>query len=200
MLLYHGTTDEYLDSLVCKTNGIDIKNSKPFLDFGPGFYTNLSKPNAAKYAKRQAQKHNTRYPDAIVNACLLTYEFDEVALKKYDGILYRCFDSPAEEWKAFVLANRIQVDMYRPAENNLDARYGIVRGPIADGQRSIISNYAFNISRGLLRIEDVAVTDLIPAAPYHCEYQVSFHENSIANSFLSLIDCDIISVERGRTH
>lgn len=45
MKLYHGTN--YSSAINIVNHGIDLKYSKPYLDFGPGFYTTPSYDHAA---------------------------------------------------------------------------------------------------------------------------------------------------------
>ena len=59
MKLYHGTN--YSSAINIVDNGIDLKYSKPYLDFGAGFYTTPSYEHAATAAIRATQKYNAKY-------------------------------------------------------------------------------------------------------------------------------------------
>lgn len=56
MKLYHGTN--YSSAINIVNNGIDLKYSKPYLDFGAGFYTTPSYDHAAITAMRVTKKYN----------------------------------------------------------------------------------------------------------------------------------------------
>ena len=58
MKLYHGTN--YSSAINIVNHGIDLKYSKPYLDFGPGFYTTPSYDHAALAAIRTTQKYNAK--------------------------------------------------------------------------------------------------------------------------------------------
>lgn len=57
--LYHGTN--YSSTINIITNGIDLRYSKPYLDFGSGFYTTPNYDHAAFSALRATDKFNNRY-------------------------------------------------------------------------------------------------------------------------------------------
>lgn len=58
MKLYHGTN--YSSAINIVNHGIDLKYSRPYLDFGPGFYTTPSYNHAALTAVRAARKADLR--------------------------------------------------------------------------------------------------------------------------------------------
>ena len=58
MKLYHGTNFSSAINIV--NHGIDLKYSRPYLDFGPGFYTTPSYNHAALTAVRAARKADLR--------------------------------------------------------------------------------------------------------------------------------------------
>lgn len=58
MKLYHGTN--YSSAINIVNHGINLKYSKPYLDFGPGFYTTPSYDHAALAAIRTTQKYNAK--------------------------------------------------------------------------------------------------------------------------------------------
>lgn len=59
MKLYHGTN--YSSAINIMTNGIDLKYSKKYLDFGVGFYTTPNYDHAAISAIRATDKFNRKY-------------------------------------------------------------------------------------------------------------------------------------------
>ena len=59
MKLYHGTN--YSSAMKIVNNGIDLKYSKSYLDFGAGFYTTPSYEHAVLTAIRATKKYNAIY-------------------------------------------------------------------------------------------------------------------------------------------
>ena len=111
MKLYHGSNIE-----------IDIPNlskSKPFKDFGQGFYLS---PN---YEQAQALAEQKTAQLQEGNPCISIFEIDEQVFKS-SGLSVRVFDDYSEEWAEFVFANR---DRNREHPVHL---YDVVIGPIAD--------------------------------------------------------------------
>ena len=85
MKLYHGTILQHAINIL--ENGIDLKKSKPFLDFGRGFYTTPDIEMARNMAFRiagiviQRRGINNTFPR------VLTFEYEEVpelAYKKFE--------------------------------------------------------------------------------------------------------------------
>ena len=64
MKLYHGTN--YSSAINIVNHGIDLKYSKPYLDFGPGFYTTPSYDHAALAALRTTQKYNAKNATMVI--------------------------------------------------------------------------------------------------------------------------------------
>jgi hypothetical protein len=109
--LYHGSN--------IKNEVPDLIHSKPFKDFGKGFYLSPDKQQAWDMA---FQKFNqTKDGKAEVTEFL----FDETLMTS-DGLKVLSYPDYCEEWALFVLANR---DMQREQPTH---DYDIVYGPIAD--------------------------------------------------------------------
>ena len=109
--LYHGSNT--------KIEVPDLIHSKPFKDFGSGFYLSPDKQQAWDMALQkvsQTQKGKAEVTDFL---------FDERLLQD-DSLKVLSFPDYCEEWALFVLANR---DKHRtqPVHD-----YDIVYGPIAD--------------------------------------------------------------------
>lgn len=93
--------------------------SKPFKDFGKGFYLSASRQQAQRMAEQRASTMLDGKP--IINK----FFFDETAMK--DGSLkVLSFDNYSTEWAEFVLKNR-DFNVKQPCHD-----YDIVFGPIAD--------------------------------------------------------------------
>lgn len=112
MKLYHGS-DISIDK-------IELDKSKPFKDFGKGFYLSADFEQAMEMAKeRVRQKSASGLP------VVTTFEFDETIMSKND-LKIKVWDDYCEEWAEFVLKNRDR-KLSHPCHD-----YDIVYGPIAD--------------------------------------------------------------------
>lgn len=111
MKLYHGSNVEI--------DRIDLAQSKPFKDFGRGFYLSDNEEQAWDMAHQKVLQ--TERGTEIVNV----YEFDEELLVN-DLFKVKRFDYYSEEWAQFILQNRSRF------ETNKKHDYDIVIGPIAD--------------------------------------------------------------------
>jgi hypothetical protein len=98
--LYHGSTANF--------DAIDIKQGRPYKDFGQGFYCSETRSQAIgiavrnyniELAKFKAQ-HDVAKP---LQKWLYTYEFPRSALGK---LSMKVFDSSDKEWLKFVTDNR----------------------------------------------------------------------------------------------
>lgn len=123
-LLYHGTD---IDSAreICKAQKADVNMGSQKVDFGPGFYTTDDSVRAELWAKRKAKARGTR-PSVI------KMYFDEECAVNNELIEY--FDDDLR-WGRFVINNRNglkYIESVSFKEHNLDARYPITCGRIAD--------------------------------------------------------------------
>lgn len=109
--LYHGSN--------MKVEVPDLFHSRPFKDFGSGFYLSADKQQAWDMAYQKVSQ--TREGKAEVSEFL----FDE-SLMKSDQLKVLCYPDYCEEWAEFVLANRNK-NIAHPVHD-----YDIVYGPIAD--------------------------------------------------------------------
>ena len=111
MILYHGSNIEI--------EVIDLSKSKPYKDFGRGFYLSADKMQALRMAEQRTSIELSGKP--IINC----FSFDESALT--DGTLkVLSFDDYSIEWTKFVLQNRDH-EVKQPSHH-----YDVVYGPIAD--------------------------------------------------------------------
>lgn len=111
MKLYHGS------NLMIGTPGLSC--SKPFKDFGQGFYLS---PDYVQAMERARQVTDLRQAGA---PCVTEFEWDEEAARSF-GLRIKAFDDYCQEWAEFVFANR---DRKRSLPIH---DYDIVIGPIAD--------------------------------------------------------------------
>lgn len=109
--LYHGSN--------MKVSTPDLLHSKPYKDFGKGFYLSADKQQAWDMAYQKVKQ--TQTGKAVVNEFL----FDESFLKNGEFRVLTFVDY-CEEWALFVLKNR-DIEEHQPIHD-----YDIVYGPIAD--------------------------------------------------------------------
>lgn len=111
MRLYHGSNME----IDCP----DLSRSKPFKDFGQGFYLSPGYEQALALARQKTEQLLTGVPHVTV------FDFDEKVLRTSELQVKR-FDDYCEEWAEFVFVNRDR-SREHPAHS-----YDLVIGPIAD--------------------------------------------------------------------
>lgn len=107
MILYHGSN--------INIEHIELEKSKPFKDFGKGFYLSESEEQALEMARFKAL---TFGGEPIVSK----FEFDTSLMHNSD-LRIKIFKEYSEEWADFVFANREGTDV---------KHYDIVYGPIAN--------------------------------------------------------------------
>ena len=105
MKLYHGTN--YSSAINIVNHGIDLKYSKPYLDFGPGFYTTPSYDHAALAAIRTTQKYNAKNNK---NEEPYIVEVDYKPISAMDLVI-GSYPRHSERWGKFVLNNRLKPQM-----------------------------------------------------------------------------------------
>lgn len=123
MILYHGSNTDITE--------IDLTMCKPYKDFGRGFYLTVLKEQAEKMAKRIARIYGGT---PVLNA----FEIDVDSLP--GGLNVKNFGTEtSEEWAGFVMNNRNRKfdDVSNP-ECNLDNKYDIVIGPIANDDMAVL--------------------------------------------------------------
>ncbi|MBE6276450.1 MAG: DUF3990 domain-containing protein [Bacteroides sp.] len=131
MKLYHGSNIEI--------NMPDLSKSKPYKDFGQGFYLSADKNQAIRMAQQKTLQMMQGTP--IVSE----FEFDESLLSNKE-LNVKTFDDYSVEWARFVLDNR-NMKRQHPIHH-----YDIVYGPIAD------DGVAFQLRRyqsGAISIEEL---------------------------------------------
>ena len=124
MILYHGSN-------------IDIKNislaaCRPYKDFGRGFYLTDIPEQAQRMAERVARIYGGT---PVINA----FEIDD-DFRTNQGICIKDFGAETtEEWARFVMNNRNKEFQDLTDELcNLDSKYDIVIGPVADDNMALL--------------------------------------------------------------
>ena len=158
-ILYHGTNQ------VFERPNVDV--GRDGMDFGKGFYLTPNIKSARKMAERVSRF-------AGGEPIVLQFAFDEDAARRER--LVRDFPALDRTWVSFIIANRL--GDASAAEHNMDRRYAIVHGPIADDRlMQILDDY----ENGDLSIEEVE--HRLSVAPFRA-FQYSFHTDE-ALSYLS---------------
>ena len=111
MILYHGSNMEVAVP--------DLAKSKPFKDFGQGFYLSADKGQAMRMAEQKTLLMRTGEP------IVTEFDFDESLLQSGE-LSVKVFEDYSVEWATFILKNR---DIH---EKHPTHDYDIVFGPIAD--------------------------------------------------------------------
>ena len=111
MILYHGSN--------VKIEVPNLEKSKPYKDFGRGFYHTADKNQALRITKKKTLQLLIGEP--IVSE----FEFDETLLQSNE-LKVKIFEDYSVEWANFILQNR-DVHKQHPIHE-----YDIVYGPIAD--------------------------------------------------------------------
>lgn len=107
MILYHGSN--------VAIDHIELEKSKPFKDFGQGFYLSENERQALDMAQLKALTFGGK-------PFVSKFEFDTSLMHNSD-LRIKIFKEYSEEWADFVFANREGTDV---------EHYDIVYGPIAN--------------------------------------------------------------------
>ncbi|EET61988.1 hypothetical protein BRYFOR_06182 [Marvinbryantia formatexigens DSM 14469] len=136
MKLFHGSNMEI--------DKVDLSKCMPYKDFGRGFYTTLLEEQAWRMAQRRA-----RIDGGIPTVTV--YEIPENLVERAD-LNCRIFgDKPTVEWAVFIKNNRDRkFTDFRNPECNLDCKYDIVVGPVANDTVGLLIR---QFSRGTIDAE-----------------------------------------------
>ena len=184
--LYHGTNQSSALSII--NDGIDLSKSKKFLDFGPGFYMTDNIKKAKNWARRKAEVLNRRYM-LSETPYIITINIDDTI---FNSLKCKIFERRNSEWAYFIMVNRIGsvevANQLNLSDHNLDAKYDIVIGEIADGS---VSDIAFKIRENIDEFNSVSLNDLLPDNGMYYGKQFSLHTSSALSCIIS-IKCDIL--------
>ncbi len=146
----------------------DVAAGRDGMDFGRGFYLTPSIETAKLQASRVVSYSGDGQP------VVLAFEFDEETARK-DNVI-KDYPKLDRTWVHFVIANRL--GLADAVDNNLDCRYPIVHGHVADDRlMQILDDY----ENGDLSIDDVE-TKLISAQ--FKAFQYSFHRQDAIAKYL----------------
>lgn len=185
MKLYHGTN--YSSATNIMNNGIHLEYSKPYLDFGAGFYTTPSYVHAALTAIRATKKYNAKNGK---NEEPYIVEVDYKPVREFE-LRTVSYPRHSEKWGRYVLNNRLTLDVlstYNITEHNRDAKYDVCCGEIADGN---IANIAYQVNNGMMKPEEVDYKNFLKNDGGVYPQQYSFH-TSKAVSCIKVLSCGTI--------
>lgn len=112
MKLYHGSNVEIITP--------DLSKSKPYKDFGQGFYLSSLHAQALAMARQKTDQYQSGTP------CVTLFEWDKEGALADLALKVKFFDDYSREWAEFILANRDR-KLVHPIHD-----YDIVVGSIAD--------------------------------------------------------------------
>ncbi len=151
--LYHGS------NVLIET--IDLGKTRPYKDFGRGFYLTTMKEQAEKMAQRVSRIYGGK-------PYVTEYIFHDEKMED-SGLNVRIFDSPTKEWALFVINNRDRkYQDILSQECNHDKKFDLVIGPVANDDLALLFR---QFSGGLIGVET-----LVKAMKYKkLTNQYSFH-------------------------
>lgn len=176
MKLYHGTDRSSAMNIIMK--GIDLSKGNENLDFGKGFYTT---PDLYKAEKRALMKAKQNVKEAYIVTMVVSDE-------KMNPLNIKVFKNADVEWGRFILNNRSGVEIVSEngfINHNLDNRYDIVIGQIADGN---VSTLAYKMRMRQISAEDISYREFLPERGALYGRQVSFHTQR-SLSCITSIEC-----------
>ena len=124
MRLYHGSNLDIKE--------INLAMCRPYKDFGQGFYLTVIREQAENMARRVAMLYGG---EAVINQ----YDLDENTLTNRDLKIKNFGVKTSEEWARFVKNNRNRkLTDVSSSESNIDNKYDIVIGPIANDAMAVL--------------------------------------------------------------
>lgn len=134
--LYHGSNMEI--------DKVDLSRCMPHKDFGCGFYTTLLEGQAWRMAQRR-----TRISGGVPTVTVYEVPDNLVEISELNTRVFQ--DCPTIEWAIFIRNNRDRkFSDYKNPECNLDCKYDIVVGPVADDTVGLLIR---QFSRGTIDAE-----------------------------------------------
>jgi hypothetical protein len=155
MILFHGSNLEI--------DQIDLNFCRPYKDFGKGFYTTELEEQANDMAKRTIRIFGGK--PCVTKFLIEDKEFENCNISR------KIFDAPTNEWALFIINNRNRnfTDI-TSSECNLDSKYGIVKGPVANDDIRLLFD--------LFEDEIITIEELTKRLKYKkLTNQISFHTN-----------------------
>jgi len=156
MILFHGSNLEI--------DQIDLNFCRPYKDFGKGFYTTELEEQAVNMAKRTIRIFGGK--PFVTKFSIDDKEFEN------GNISQKIFNAPTNEWALFIINNRNRnFTNIASLECNLDNKYGIVRGPVANDDIRLLFD--------LFEDKIITIEELTKRLEYkELTNQISFHTDN----------------------
>ena len=164
--VYHGTDDKSAKK-IC--NGINVEAGSKGTDFGLGFYVTEDYDSAVKWAYH---KSYVRHGKPAVVVAYFDVETASPLIEKFEDDL---------RWGRFVINNRNGMEYIKRVafkDNNLDARYPITYGRIADLGVMDIAEQLNASGEMLMSLDDILNLN------YPMQY--AFHKNDVTRFLVGL--------------
>ena len=160
MILYHGSNVEIVQ--------IDLDKCRPYKDFGKGFYTSPFREQALTMAKRTVRINREGKP------CITAFYVDD-DLFSDSTLKIKRFADPDSEWARFVVNNRNRQFMdYQSRNCNMDFKYDIVTGPVAnDDIVALIDVFLAGLISDDALSRELAFRELSSQVSFHTETAVA---------------------------
>jgi hypothetical protein len=162
--LYHGT-DTNSAKAICDAQTADVSAGSKKVDFGPGFYLTDNIETARLWAVRKAEVRNSK-------PAIITAMFDEEGAKPLIEVF-----SEDIRWGRFVINNRnglSYIEKVAFKENNLDGRYPITYGKIADFEVRDIAGELRKSGKMLETIDGILNPRYSKQYAFHTEEAISY--------------------------
>ena len=162
--MYHGTDIDSAKA-ICALQKADVNKGSKKVDFGPGFYLTHDYEKAVQWAHRKSIVR-------MKSAAVLTVDFDIEAARD----LIEEFEEDIR-WGRFIINNRNgikYIDRVPFKDNNLDARYSITHGRVADID---VVNYANELNESgkmLDSVERILNREYAMQYAFHTEEAISY--------------------------
>ena len=156
MILFHGSN--------LGIDQIDLNFCRPYKDFGKGFYTTELEEQAVNMAKRTIRIFGGK-------PFVTKFSIDDKELEN-GNISQKIFNAPTNEWALFIINNRNRnFTNIASLECNLDNKYGIVRGPVANDDIRLLFD--------LFEDKIITIEELTKRLEYkELTSQISFHTDN----------------------
>lgn len=163
-LFYHGTDIDSAKA-ICDAQKVDISKCSSRTDFGQGFYISNDYESAVKWAKRKARLRG-KAPAVIT----VYFDVDKALpyIEKFSDDL---------RWGRFIINNRNGLKYINKIpfkENNLDARYAITYGRIADVDIIDVAKELNDTNRMLMSIDRILNNDYAFQYAFHTDEATRF--------------------------
>jgi len=156
MILFHGSNLEI--------DQINLNFCRPYKDFGKGFYATELEEQAVNMAKRTIRIFGGK--PFVTKFSIDDKEFENCNIRQ------KIFNAPTNEWALFIINNRNRnFTNIASLECNLDNKYGIVRGPVANDDIRLLFD--------LFEDKIITIEELTKRLEYkELTSQISFHTDN----------------------